>query len=306
MKMVFSYASRRFGRGRRRTRRPPIKRRTRRSRAGGARLSQRKWRQRKRPFKRGNAIDITRAHLMIAPVAFKTMMWVDGFYLSGNGVGTCALQTYSISSLYNPNYSAWVLSQSNRDSSVRGLSLMNTLYQYHRVNGVVATISATNCGNTDIQLTASVRKSAQPENNNNARVMAKAPRAVNRVLSRAAAGNMTSSTKMKLWIPFYKLHEMSKLRWMASTIGEAPNQSEQTGSGGLTFLHLQSWNLSAGGQVISNVNDQTSTNVAQFGDGGNAHVGSGLASLRLHVKLKFYVKFSGRRELGDIMPSAEQ
>ena len=255
---------------------------------------------RKRKF--GN--DITNVRLFRSPVLSRTLTWTHLGYLGSINVASYKIQTWNVSSLFKPNYTASDLAvpPDPANTSVAQLSELQTEFAQYRVGGVMFKCKIWNPANMDILVQLSANAHSTPDNTTNMQAVPGQSQSVNRLVLRAAAGNLRSCTYFKVWCPIHKILEVSKNRY-ASEHEFWSNMD--TGPANGAYLHLQAWGVGEGGTAAlstGEISEEMGTgnedvmDVAQFGD-PNAPVDSGQGAIGFQAKLKYYVKFAKATQL---------
>jgi len=293
------YARRTATGGRRRVRRVPRKRPARRAFAAPKR-----WKRKQPVRKKRFGNDITNVRLFRSAVLSRTLTWTHIGYLGPIDEAAYQRQTWNLASLYKPNYSASdvAVPPDPTNTSVAQLAELQGDFAQYRVGGVLFKCKVWNPGNMDILVQLSVNAATTPDNTTNMQAVPGQSQSVNRLVLRAAAGNLRSCTYFKVWCPIHKILEVSKNRyssesaWWAFLTGNPAHGA---------YLHMQAWGVGAGGTASLSTGDASEEmglgnedvmDLAQLGD-PNAPVDSGQGAIGFAAKLKYYCKFSKASQL---------
>jgi len=235
------------------------------------------------PGKR-RALSLPGVKTLLAPMLFSKMYWSVWDYITA---ASASNDTHSIrlSSIYDPGYS-WSLGTKNTSS--RGYTVISPLYSYYRVYGVKVFVKVWNVSNCDCLVQLTSNSSTGPSNTSNADLVDRQEGSVSRLLSRQSAGNASSATTFKLWVPMATVQGLTKEQYRTN----ASTESAMGTSPALNaYLHLTCWNIHVGGY-----DGLAGENVAQLGDSAaqvSSTTGAVGYSLRMIQSVQFMRRVAG-------------
>lgn len=207
-------------------------------------------------------------------------MWSCFDYLTS--IGIQAYHTFRLSSIYDPHYT---FATGGKNTSVRGMSIVDDLYTQYKVFAVKVTVKAWNVSNADVIVCAITSKTTSPPNQANIDLLFRQENTKAVMLQRVACGSEKNQTEQSFWIPLHMIQGLTKAQYSADDQSWALIGSNPAGNN--SYLHIQAWNAHDGGFADPLHDNQV--NVAQFGD-ADANVVSGNAGMGYSLEFKFFTQ----------------